>query len=117
MSCIGPYGLDSRNTLGDSLVNFAESHQLKIMNTPFKKRLHIRWMWISPNGLTNIEIYYILTDMSLTFSDVSVINSFITGSDHRMIRGSMTIAARLERARLINRPNKANYVALSAKAA
>ena len=36
--CIGPYGLGSRNTRGDSLVNFAE----KIMNTFLKKRLHRR---------------------------------------------------------------------------
>ena len=48
-SCIGPYGLGSRNTRGDSLVNFSESHKLNIMNTFFKKRLHRRWTWISPN--------------------------------------------------------------------
>ena len=34
-----------------------------------------------------------------------------------MIRGSMTINTRLKRARLVKRPNKANAVALSAKAA
>ena len=116
-SCIGPFGLGSRNTRGDSLINFVESHQLKIMNTFFKKRLHRRWTWISPNGVTKNEIDYILTDKPQTFTDVSVINSFNTGSDHRMIRGSMTINTRLERARLIKRPNKANAVALSAKAA
>ena len=99
------------------IVNFAESHQLKIMNTFFKKRLHRRWTWISPNGVTKNEIDYIITDEPQTFTDVSVINSFNTGSDHRMIRGSMTINTRLERARLIKRPNKANAVALSAKAA
>ena len=87
------------------------------MNTFFKKRLHRRWTWISPNGVTKNEIDYILTDKPQTFTDVSVINSFNTGSDHRMIRGSMTINTRLERARLIKRPNKANAVALSAKAA
>ena len=103
-SCIGPFGLGSRNTRGDSLINFAESRQLKIMNTFFKKRLHICWTWISPNGVPNNEIDYILTDKPQTFTDVSVINSFNTGSDHRMIRGSMTINTRLERARLIKRP-------------
>ena len=61
-SCIGPYGLGARNTRGDSLINFAESHQPKIMNTFFKKRLHRRWTWISPNGITRNEIDYILTD-------------------------------------------------------
>ena len=116
-SCIGPFGLGSRNTRGDSLINFAESHQLKIMNTFFKKRLHRRWTWISPNGVTKNEIDYILTDKPQTFTNVSVINSINTGSDHRMIRGSMTINTRLERARLVKRPNKANAVALSVKAA
>ena len=98
-SCIGPYGLGARNTRGDSLINFAQSHQLKIMNTFFKKRLHRRWTWISPNGVTKNEIDYILTDKPHTFTYVSVINSFNTGSDHRMIRGSMTINTRQERER------------------
>ena len=102
--CICPYGLGARYTRGDPLINFAESHQLKIMNTFFKKRLHRRWMWISPNGVTKNEIDYILTDKPQTFTDVSLINSFNTGSGHRMIRGSMTINTRLERARLIKRP-------------
>ena len=87
------------------------------MNTFFKKRLHRRWAWISSNGVTKNEIDYIITDKPHTFTGVSVINSFNTGSDHRMIRGSMTINTRLERARLIKRPSKANAVALSAKAA
>ena len=81
------------------------------------KRLHRRWTWISPNGVTKNEIDYILTDKQQTFTVVSVINSFNTGSDHRMIRSSMTINTRLERARFIKRPSKANAVALSAKVA
>ena len=68
-SCIGPFGLGSRNTRGDSLINFAESHQLKIINTFFKKRLHRRWTWISPNGVTKNEIDYILTDKPQTVTD------------------------------------------------
>ena len=60
---------------------------------------------------------YTLTDKPQTFTDVSVINSFNTGSDHRMIPGTMTINTRQERARLIKRPSKANAVALSAKVA
>ena len=69
------------------------------------------------SGVTNNEIDYNLTDKPHTFRYVSVINSFNTDSDHRMIRGSMTINTWLERARLIKRPDKANAVALSAKAA
>ena len=97
--CIGPYGLGSRNTREGSVINFAQSHQLKIMNTFFKKRLHRRWTWISPSGVTKNEIDYILTDKPLTFTDVSVINIFNTGCDHRMIRGSMTLNTRRERER------------------
>ena len=115
--CIDPFELGSRNIRGDSLINFTECHQLKIMNTFVKKRLHRRWTWISPNGPPITKLYYILTDKPQTFTDVSVINCFNTGSDHRMTRGSMTINTRLERARLVKRRNKANAVALSAQAA
>ena len=59
-------------------------------------------MDITPNGVNNNEIDYILTYKPHTFTDVSVINSFNTGSDHHMIRGSMTVNTRLERERLIN---------------
>ena len=88
-----------------------------MINTFFNKRTHRRWTLISPNGVTRNEIDYILTDKQQTFTDVSVINSFKTGSDHRMIRGSMAINTRQERARLIKRHSKANAVALSAKVA
>ena len=57
------------------------------------------------------------SQISHTFTDVFVISSFNKGSDHRMIRGSMTINSRLEIARLTKRPRKANAVALSAKVA
>ena len=98
-SCIGVLWARRKDTRRDSLINFAESHQLKIMNTFFKKRLHRHLTWISTNGVTKNEIDYILTDKPQTFTDVSVNNSFNTGSDHRMIRGSMTINTRLERER------------------
>ena len=68
------------------LVEFAQRHNFKIMNTFFKKRLNRRWTWISPNRETKNEIDYIMTDRPDIFLDVSVINSFNTGSDHRMIR-------------------------------
>ena len=110
----GPYGLGIRNARGDSLINFAVRHQLKIMNTVFKKSANRRWTWISPNGHTKNEIDFILTNRPHTFTDVSVINSLNTGSDHRMVRGSLTINTKLERARLIQRCKKPNTGVLSA---
>ena len=114
--CIGPFGLGTRNSRGDSLINFAERHHMKIMNTFFKNAPSRRWTWISPNGATKNEIDYILTDKPHTFTDVTVINSFNTGSDHRLVRASMTINTRLERAKMIKRQRKPNAVVLSAKA-
>ena len=111
----GPYGLGTRNARGDSLINFAVRHQLKIMNTMFKKSPNRRWTLISPNGHTKNEIDFILTNRPHTFTDISVINSLNTGSDHRMVRGSLTINTKLERATwLIQRCKKPNTAVLSA---
>ena len=96
----GPYGLGTHNARGDSLINFAVRHPLKIMNTVFKKKSQ-QALDISPNGHTKNEIEFILTNRPHTFTDVSVVNSLNTGSDHRMVRGSFTINTKLERARLI----------------
>ena len=96
------------------MINFAVRHQLKIMNTVFKKIPNRRWTGISPNAHTKNEIAFILTNRPHTFTDVSVINSLNTGSDHRMVRGSLTINTKLERARLIQRCKKPNTAVLSA---
>ena len=74
------------NSRGDSLINFAERHQLTIMNTFVNKSPTRRWTWISPNGTIKNEIDYILTDKPHIVRDPKVINRF-NGSDHRMIRG------------------------------
>ena len=39
-TCTGSYGIGTRNRRGDMLVEFAEQHKFKIMNTFFKKRLN-----------------------------------------------------------------------------
>ena len=59
-TCTGSYGIGTRNRRGDMLVEFAERHKLKIMNTFFNKRLNRRWTWISPNGAMKNEIDYIM---------------------------------------------------------
>ena len=104
--CTGQYGWGERNQQGDMLVEFAEHHGLKIVNTLFKKHCNRFWTWISPNGETKNEIDYILTDKHGTFSDLSVLNSINTGSDHRMIQGRAQINTRLERAKLTMQPKK-----------
>ena len=83
--CTGQYGLGERNHQGYILVEFAECHRLKIVNTLFKKRPNRQWTWITPNSETKNEIDYILTDKHGIFSDLSVINSINADSDHRMV--------------------------------
>ena len=48
-SCTAAFGLGTGNSRGDSVINFAERQQLKVMNTFFKKSPGRRWIWISPN--------------------------------------------------------------------
>ena len=63
-------------------------------------------MWISPNCETKNEIDYILTDKHGIFSDLSVLNSIKTGSNHRMVRGRAQMNTRLERPKLTMWPKK-----------
>ena len=104
--CTGQYGLGESNQQGDMLVEFAEHHGLKIVNTLFKKHHNRHWMWISPSSETKKEINYILTDKLGIFSDMSVLNSINTCSNHRMVWGRAQINALLERAKLTMHPKK-----------
>ena len=63
-SCKGSYGIGTRNRRVHMLVEFAERHKFKIMNTFFKKPLNRRWTWISPNRATENEIDYIMFQSS-----------------------------------------------------
>ena len=54
------FGLGQRNERGDTLVEWATSKNLKIMNTQFQKKAGRRWTWRSPDGNTKNEIDYII---------------------------------------------------------
>lgn len=59
------------------------------MNTFFKKKHQRKWTWRSSEGRVKNEIDFIMTDKKRIFRDVSVINRFNIGSDHRMVRGTL----------------------------
>ncbi|XP_046976516.1 uncharacterized protein LOC124542632 [Vanessa cardui] len=99
-SVVGPHGFGSRNHREQMLVNFLEREGLFLMNSFFKKQPQRKWTWQSPDTMTNNEIDFIMTDKRHIFRDVSVINRFNTGSDHRLVRGSLNIDFRAERVRL-----------------
>ncbi|MBF2463458.1 endonuclease/exonuclease/phosphatase family protein [Listeria welshimeri] len=100
-SKIGPHGLGCRNHRGQMLVNFLEMQGLYLMNSFFKKKPQRRWTWQSPDTVTRNEIDFIMADKKYIFRDVSVINRFNTGSDHRLVRGTLNISFRAERLRLL----------------
>ena len=75
-SCTGKFGLGTRNSRGNSLINFAERHQLKIMNTFFRKSPNRRWTWISPNTVQRMRLTT-SSQTSLIFSQMSLL---LTGS-------------------------------------
>ncbi|KAI8440552.1 hypothetical protein MSG28_001794 [Choristoneura fumiferana] len=100
-SVVGSHGFGSRNHRGQMLVNFLEKEGLFLMNSFFKKQLQRKWTWQSPDTMTKNEIDFIITDKKRIFRDVSVINRFNTGSDHRLVRGSLNIDFKLERVRLM----------------
>ena len=67
------------------LVEFTEHHCLKIVNTLFKKPPKRYLTWIYLISETKNEINYILSDKPGIFSDLSVLNSVNTSSNHRMV--------------------------------
>ncbi|RVE42210.1 hypothetical protein evm_013143 [Chilo suppressalis] len=100
-SMLGSYGYGSRNHRGQMLVNFLEREGLFLMNSFFKKQPQRKWTWRSPDAMTKNEIDFIISDKKRIFRDVSVINRFKTGSDHRLLRGTLIIDFKLERSRLM----------------
>ncbi|XP_072943439.1 uncharacterized protein [Epargyreus clarus] len=100
-SRVGPFGFGHRNHRGHFLANFLEKEGFYMMNSFFKKKPQRKWTWMSPDGTTKNEIDFILADKRHIFNDVSVINRLKTGSDHRMVRGTLNIQVKLERSRLM----------------
>ena len=98
---VGQFRVGHRNRRGHQLASFMEKEGLYMMNSFFRKREHRKWTWQSPDGATRNEIDFIMSTKKQMFNDVSVINSVKTGSDHRMVRGTLNINIKLERYRLM----------------
>lgn len=67
------------------------------MNPSLKRNLRSReWTWITLNKKNYNEIDYIPTKSKKTVKDVKVLNTFSTGSDHRLIRSKVLINLKTE---------------------
>ena len=102
---IGSFGLGIRNDRGNTLINFLSQHRLYLMNSFFQKKEHRRWTWISPDGQTKNEIDFIISNKKEVVTDVTVLNNCTIGSDHRMVRATVSIDLKRERSKMV-RKNK-----------
>ena len=96
---IGKFCRGERNNQGERLATFADTRSLSIANSFYKRKCHQRWTWISPNSEIKNEIDYFLLDKRSIMRNMSVVSSFNTGSDHRMIRLDVNIPERKKRMR------------------
>uniref|UniRef100_A0A914WAU7 Endonuclease/exonuclease/phosphatase domain-containing protein n=1 Tax=Plectus sambesii TaxID=2011161 RepID=A0A914WAU7_9BILA len=87
----GQFGRGERNKRGQMLVDFCEARRIVIGNTLFKKGSRRKWTWRSANGETLNEIDFVLSSHREIFTDVSVLKKFTTGSDHRLVRATITV--------------------------
>ncbi|KAK6764742.1 hypothetical protein RB195_024899 [Necator americanus] len=89
---IGRFELGDRNENGNRLAGLLSAARLFHGNSLFiKKKDHRRWTWESPNGATFAEIDHILTNRRWCLLDVSVVPSFCSGSDYRLLRAKIRL--------------------------
>uniref|UniRef100_A0A8R1EDT1 Reverse transcriptase domain-containing protein n=1 Tax=Caenorhabditis japonica TaxID=281687 RepID=A0A8R1EDT1_CAEJA len=99
---IGPHSMEPRNESGELLATLCESNRLWHMNSQFGKPSHRRWTHISPNKLHKHEIDHILANGKFV-TDVSVVPSITTGSDHRLLRGNLHFNTKIARFEQVKR--------------
>lgn len=66
----------------------------------FKKPPYREWIWMSPANFKN-EFNFIITIRRHILNNISVIHTMKSGSDHRMVRGTLNINIKLGRFRQI----------------
>lgn len=108
---VGKFGLGNRNPRGEMLVDYLNRKRLFAMNTFFQKPTQRKWTWVSPNMKVKNEIDFILSNKKYIVKDVSVLNKFSTGSDHRLVRSKIVINIKQERSKLISsKKNRFNTI-------
>ena len=106
---LGKFGLGNRNERGETLLSFLLEKNLFQMNSFFYKKDHRRWTWRSPDGKTKNEIDFMITDKKQIFRNVTVLNQFSTGSDHRMLKASIETDLGKERYRMTKKKPRCTW--------
>lgn len=105
---IGNYGYDQRNERGDTLLNFLQQHNIYAMNSFFPGKPQRKWTWASADGRTKNEIDFIISNRKSIVKNVTVLNRFTTGSDHRMVRAKVLLNTRTQRQKMVKKQFKVN---------
>lgn len=111
-NAVGNFGYDHRNERGEMLLNFLHQNNMFAANTFFPGKRQRKWTWASADGVTKNEIDYIVTPRMDIVQNVTVLNNFSTGSDHRMVRAKVAINTRLERSKMIKKAGKRDVTEL-----
>lgn len=101
---VGRYGTGDRNERGDMLLDYLHQKNLFAANTFFRRKRQNMWTWASADGVTKNEIDYIMTPRIATVLNITTLNSFYIGSDHRMVRAKIRVNLRAERSRMTKKP-------------
>ena len=113
---MGYFGIGDRNERGRMLFDFELKNNLQITNNFFYKKPHRKWTWRGPNNSVKNEIYFILTNKIHIFKNVDILDLIKTASDHRMIRGKVSINTKNKRRKLIlKKKSQINNDILAAK--
>ncbi|KAE9412852.1 hypothetical protein Angca_008685, partial [Angiostrongylus cantonensis] len=94
---IGNFGLGKRNENGNRLAGLLLAARLFHGNSFFKKKESRRWTRKSPNDVTYAEIDHILTNRRWCLLDTSVVLSFCSGSNHRLLPAKIRFSRKLEK--------------------
>lgn len=100
---IGNFGYGERNERGDRLLSFLQENGLHSMSSFFDKKPQQKWTWISPDGNTKNEIDFIISNRREIVHDVTALNNFSIGSDHRMVRSKISINIKGERMKMVRK--------------
>lgn len=66
---LGQFSTGKRNDNGQRLIHLAQAHNLRILNSLYKKNKNKKWTWISPDGNVKNEIDFILSNKPKFFKD------------------------------------------------
>ncbi|KAK6729236.1 hypothetical protein RB195_006341 [Necator americanus] len=94
---IGTHGLQW-NEQGERLSEFTMTTKTIHGNWKLQKPSSLLWTCESPGGGYRNEIDHIIVNKRFCLTDVAVVPKFYTGSDHRLLRGSISFTRREEKA-------------------